>query len=386
MKIVLAPQALKGSLDAVAVGEAMAEGAHIALPDAEIAIIPVADGGEGTVRALVAATGGRLLHTHVMGPLGEPVEAEWGVLGAGGAPDGQTAVIEMAAAAGLPLVPPQRRDPRVTTTYGVGELAHAALDAGCVRILIGIGGSATNDGGAGMAQALGARLLDADGNDLPPGGAALAALARVDASSMDARLAQTQVQVACDVTNPLTGPEGASAVYGPQKGATPEIVRELDAALDHYAVILKRDLGADVAGVPGAGAAGGLGAGLLAFAHAELVPGARLVFEALRFDERIRGADLIFTADGRLDAQTAYGKAVGAVAAAGRRQGVPVVALAGAVAMDDAALRALGLAAALPLADGPLTLEESMARAADRTRDATLRALRLVLLGQQIVR
>jgi glycerate 2-kinase len=381
MKIVLAPQALKGSLDAAAVGQAMADGVRLALPDAEIAIIPVADGGEGTVRALVAATGGQLLHTQVTGPLGAPVEAEWGLLGAQtDAPDEKTAVIEMAAAAGLPLVPPGRRDPRVTTTRGVGELLRAALDAGCGRILIGIGGSATNDGGAGMAQALGARPLDADGNELPPGGAALAKLTHFDLSGMDARLAQTRVLVACDVTNPLTGPQGASWVYGPQKGATPEIVRELDAALAQYADILQRELGVDVAETPGAGAAGGLGAGLLAFARAELVPGARLVFEALRFDERIAEADLIFTAEGRLDAQTAYGKAVGAVAAAGRRQGVPVVALAGAVAIDDAALRALGLAAALPLASGPLTLEESMTRAADLTRDATVRAMRLILL------
>jgi glycerate 2-kinase len=381
MKIILAPQALKGSLDAEAVGQAMAEGARIALPDAEIAIIPVADGGEGIVRALVAATGGQLLHTRVTGPLGEPVEAEWGLLGANtAAPDEKAAVIEMAAAAGLPLVPRDRRDPRVTTTFGVGELMRAALDTGCTRILIGIGGSATNDGGAGMAQALGARLLDANGNDLPHGGAALGQLARIDVSGMDARLARISARVASDVTNPLTGPEGASVVYGPQKGATPEVVAELDAALTHYAAILQRDLDADVGNVPGAGAAGGLGAGLLAFAHAELVPGARLVFEALRFDERIAGADLIFTAEGRLDAQTAYGKAVGAVAAAGQRQRIPVVALAGAVAMDDAALRALGLSAALPLADGPLTLEESMARAADLTRDATLRALRLITL------
>jgi glycerate 2-kinase len=381
MKIILAPQALKGSLDAAAVGAAMAEGLRIALPDAEIAIIPVADGGEGTVRALVAATNGQLRHTQVTGPLGEPVKAEWGLLETeAAAPDEKTAVIEMAAAAGLPLVPQERRDPRFTTTRGVGELLRAALDAGCTRILIGIGGSATNDGGAGMAQALGARLLDADGNDLPPGGAALARLARIDVSDMDVRLAQMVVRVACDVTNPLTGTEGASAMYGPQKGATPEMVTELDTALAHYADILQRDLGADVTNIPGAGAAGGLGAGLLAFVHAKLVPGARLVFEALRFDERITGADLIFTAEGRLDAQTVYGKAVGAVAAAGQRQGVPVVALAGAVAMDDAALRALGLSAALPLADSPLTLEESMARAADLTRDATLRALRLILL------
>lgn len=381
MKIILAPQALKGSLDAEAVGQAMAEGVRTALPDAEIAIIPVADGGEGTVRALVAATDGQLLHIRVTGPLGEPIEAEWGLLGTGTMVSGEkTAVIEMAAAAGLPLVPQARRNPLVTTTRGVGELLRAALDAGCTRILIGIGGSATNDGGAGMAQALGARLLDADEHELPPGGAALARLARIDVSGMDARLAQTAVRVASDVTNPLTGPEGASAVYGPQKGATPEMVAELDAALAHYAAILMRDLGADVANIPGVGAAGGLGAGLLAFARSELVPGARLVFEALRFDERISGADLIFTAEGRLDAQTAYGKAVGAVAVAGQRQGIPVVAVAGAVAMDDAALRALGLSAALPLADGPLTLEESMARAADLTHDATLRALRLILL------
>jgi glycerate kinase len=381
MKIVLAPQALKGSLDAAAVGAAMADGVRIAAPDAEITIIPVADGGEGTVRALVAATDGQLLHTQVTGPLCEPVEAEWGLLGAAaGTPDEPTAVIEMAAAAGLPLVPPERRDPRVTTTCGVGELLRAALDAGCTRILLGIGGSATNDGGAGMARALGARLLDADGHVLPPGGAGLAQLARIDVSGMDARLARTAVRVACDVTNPLTGPEGASAIYGPQKGATPKMVAELDAALAHYAGILKRDLGTDVAAIPGSGAAGGLGAGLVAYARAELVPGARLVFEALRFDERITGAGLIFTAEGRLDAQTAYGKAVGAVAEAGQRQGVPVVALAGAVAMDDAALRALGLSAALPLADGPLTLEESMARAADLTRDATLRAIRLIFL------
>ena len=383
MKIILAPQALKGSLDAAAVGAAMADGVRIALPDAEIAIIPVADGGEGTVRALVAATGGQLLHTRVTGPLGELVEAEWGLLGAdAGAPGEKTAVIEMAAASGLPLLPQAQRNPLVATTRGVGGLLRAALDAGCTRILIGIGGSATNDGGAGMAQALGARLLDAGEHELPPGGAALARLARIDVSGVDARLAQTLVRVASDVTNPLIGPEGASAVYGPQKGATPEMVAELDAALAHYATILQRDLGVDVADIPGAGAAGGLGAGLLAFARAEMVPGARLVFEALRFDERISGADLIFTAEGRLDAQTAYGKAVGAVAAAGQRQGVPVVALVGAVAMDDVALRALGLAAALPLADGPLTLAESMARAADLTRDATLRALRLILLGR----
>jgi len=404
MKIVVAPQALKGSMDAAEVGAAIATGVRAVFPDADIAVVPVADGGEGTVRALVAATGGEPRRTRVDGPLGEPVEAEWGIIDTGGGrgrtrpahdagaaddvPDAQarTAVIEMAAASGLPLVPSSRRDPRITSTRGTGELLRAALDAGCRAVILGIGGSATNDGGAGMAQALGARLLDHAGNELPPGGAALARLARIDVSGLDARLRATDVRVACDVTNPLCGPTGASAVYGPQKGATPEMVRALDAALAHYADVLHRDLGADVRDVPGAGAAGGLGAGLLAFAGAKLVPGAALVLDALNFAETMRGADLAITAEGRLDAQTAYGKAPGAVAAAARAVGARAIVLAGAVAMDEAALAQLGFAAAIPLPDGPLTLDESMARAAELVTAAAERALRLVKLGRELRR
>jgi glycerate 2-kinase len=389
MKIVVAPQALKGSLDAAEVGTAIAAGARAVFPDAQIAIVPVADGGEGTVRALVAATDGERRQTRVSGPLGEPVEAEWGILGAGGARDAsdthaRTAVIEMAAASGLPLVPLSRRDPRITGTRGTGELLRAALDAGCRVVILGIGGSATNDGGAGMAQALGARLLDDAGNELPPGGAALARLARIDTSGLDARLRATNVRVACDVTNPLCGPTGASAVYGPQKGATPEMVRALDAALAHYADVLRRDLGVDVRDVPGAGAAGGLGAGMLAFASAQLVPGAQLVLDALNFAETMRGADLAITAEGRLDAQTAYGKAPGAVAAAARTAGARAIVLAGAVVMDEAALARLGFAAAIPLPDGPLTLDESMARAAELVTAAAARALWLIKLGREL--
>lgn len=391
MKIVVAPQALKGSLDAAEVGAAIAAGVRAVFPDAQIAVVPVADGGEGTVRALVAATGGELRRTRVSGPLGEPVEAEWGILGTVREHDARdtpvrTAVIEMAAASGLPLVPPSRRDPRITSTRGTGELLRAALDAGCRAVILGIGGSATNDGGAGMAQALGARLLDDTGNELPPGGAALARLARIDKSGLDARLRATSVRVACDVTNPLVGPTGASAVYGPQKGATPEMVRALDAALAHYADVLRRDLGVDVRDVPGAGAAGGLGAGLLAFAGAQLVPGAKLVLDALTFAETMRGADLAITAEGRLDAQTAYGKAPGAVAAAARAAGARAIVLAGAVAMDEAALARLGFAAAIPLPDGPLTLDESMARAAELVTAAAVRALRLIKLGRELRR
>lgn len=412
IKIVAAPQALKGSLDAAAVGQAIATGIRQVLAEAEVLVVPVADGGEGTVAALVAATDGRLLTRRVTGPLGEPVEATFGMLGgdfspspspargeepdaasmtftgkgAGGVGLASTAVIEMAAASGLPLVPPARRDPRMTTTYGTGELIRAALDAGARRILVGIGGSATNDGGAGMARALGARLLDANGRELPEGGAALAHLDRIEVSALDARLAGCEVVVASDVTNQLCGPEGASAVYGPQKGATPQMVAELDAALARYAAIIQRDLGRDVAALPGAGAAGGLGAGLLAFLGARLEPGAHMVLEALRFEERLRGAALVFTAEGRLDEQTAYGKAVGAVAAAAGRQRIPVVVVAGGLAPGYEALYARGVSAVVPLADGPLTLEESMRRAGELVASAAERAMRLMLTGQRIAR
>jgi len=383
MYVVVAPQSLKGSLDAPDVGEAIAAGIRRVWPDADIRVVPVADGGEGTVRSLVAATGGALRHARVMGPLGEPVDAEYGMLGGNRA---GTAVIEMAAASGLPLVPPEKRNPRMTTTRGTGELMRAALDAGARQLLIGIGGSATNDGGAGMAQALGAQLLDAQGNELPAGGVALAKLARIDTSSLDPRLKDVEVQVASDVTNPLCGPEGASAVYGPQKGATPEMVSELDAALAHYGEILTRDLGADVARVPGAGAAGGLGAGLLAFAHAQLVPGAQLVLETLDFAHLLDGAALVFTAEGQLDSQTAYGKAVGAVTTAARKAGAHVVALAGSITADDAALEKLGIDAALSIVSGPMTLEASMANTARLLADAAARATRLIALGMGMSR
>ncbi len=385
MKIVVAPQALKGSLDAPEVGRAIAAGIAAALPEAEVLIVPVADGGEGTVRTLTAATGGQLIAATVSGPLGDPVRALFGMLGVPhGRTDARVAVIEMAAASGLPLVSPERRDPRVTTTFGTGELIRAALDAGCEQILVGIGGSATNDGGAGMAQALGARLLDATGSELPPGGGALARLERVDVSTLDPRLKRVRVRVACDVSNPLCGPEGASAVYGPQKGASPSMVADLDAALARYAAVLRRDLGVDVADIPGAGAAGGLGAGLLAFADAELVPGARLVLEALNFAAAVRGAELVVTAEGRLDRQTAYGKAVGAVAEAAQQAGARVVALVGSLAADDQTLAALGIDVAVPLPDGPLTLDESMARAAELVERATTRTMRLVVIGRDL--
>ncbi|HVB62939.1 MAG TPA: glycerate kinase [Ktedonobacteraceae bacterium] len=379
MRIVIAPQSLKGSLTAAEAGLAIAQGVQAVYPDAEVVVVPVADGGEGTVQALVDATGGEIVWQTVTGPLGEPVTAFFGILG-----NGQTAVIEMASAAGLPLVPPERRDPRITTTYGVGELILAALDRGCRRFIIGIGGSATNDGGAGMVQALGASLLTSDGTPIARGGAALATLAQISTDTLEPRLRECAVEVACDVNNPLCGPMGASAVYGPQKGATPEMVLQLDAALAHYAGIIERDLGLSVAAIPGAGAAGGLGAGLLAFLHAALRPGAQIVLEAVQLEAQLHATDLVITAEGQLDAQTAYGKSVGAVAALAKRYGIPVLAIAGGLGDGYDGVYALGIDAIAVLTSGPMTLPYAMEHAAELMCDTTERALRAILLGMHM--
>ncbi len=376
MRILIAPQSLKGSLTASEAGLAIAQGVRIVYPNAEIEIVPVADGGEGTVQALVDASGGKIIQKMVTGPLGEPVLAFFGLMG-----DGSTAAIEMAACAGLPLVPPEKRDPRITTTYGVGELILAALDYGSRHFIIGIGGSATNDGGAGMAQALGAALLSTRGTEIARGGAALATLAHISTSTMDPRLQNCTVEVACDVTNPLCGPTGATAVYGPQKGATPEMVEELDKALAHYAQIIEQDLRMSVRDIPGAGAAGGLGAGLIAFLHATLRPGAQIVFEAVHLEERIRTADLVITAEGQIDAQTAYGKSVGAVAEIAKRYDLPVLAFAGSLGDNYQVVYELGVDALEVLPSSPMTLAYAMENAARLIRDAAERACRLIKVG-----
>src|ERR1700694_5495753 len=320
MRIVVAPNAFKGSLSALDAAEAIAEGVRVAASDADVVLVPIADGGDGTVDALVAATRGERRTLRVRGPLGDPVDADYGRIDGGA-----TAVIEMAKAAGLALVPPGRRDPRITTTYGVGELLQRAYDEGARHLVVGVGGSATNDGGAGMAQALGYHLLDETGRELPPGGLALKRLARIHVGGVHANWKEAEVEVACDVTNPLTGPSGASAVYGPQKGATPEMVAELDAALKHLAGIIRRDLGVDVEQLPGAAAAGGLGAGMVAFSGARLRPGADLVMKVLHLDERLTGAQLVVTRAGRMGSLTArFGKGPAAVATHGPPAGLPV--------------------------------------------------------------
>jgi len=378
MRIVIAPNAFKGSLSALEAAEAIGEGVRVAARDAELVLVPIADGGDGTVDALVAATQGERRMLRVRGPLTDPVDAEYGLIDAG-----STAVIEMAKAAGLALVPKEKRDPRITTTYGVGELLQHAYDAGARHFIVGIGGSATNDGGAGMAQALGYHLLDQDGLELPPGGLALTRLARIHVGGVHANWKETKVDVACDVTNPLTGPRGASAVYGPQKGATPEMVAELDAALHHFAEIIRRDLGVDVEQLPGAGAAGGLGAGLVAFAGARLQPGAEMVMEALHLDERLMDAQLVITGEGRLDSQTArFGKGPAAVARHAKNAGIPVVAIGGSVA-DETELRLLfdGLEATVV---EPASLDEVIAQARPRLVRAATRLMWLVLTGRRL--
>lgn len=376
MRVVVAPQAFKGSMTAMAAAQAMAEGVRRAMPSAQVVLAPVADGGDSTVETLVAATGGSFRTARVAGPLGEPVEARWAVLG-----DGETALIEMAAAAGLALVSPRRRDPRFTTTRGVGELLRLALEEGFQRLVVGIGGSATNDGGAGMAQALGVRLLDAQGNELPSGGLHLLRLERIEAAGLHPAARGARVLAATDVRNPLLGPEGAAAVYGPQKGAMPEMVAHLEAALARFAEVVRRDLGVDVAGLPGAGAAGGLGAGLVAFLGAELRPGFEVVAEAMGLGRLLEGADLALTGEGQVDASTLEGKAPAGVARYARERGVPVVCFAGALGPGYERVREEGGMAVVPIAPAEVTAEEAMAQGPALLALAVERAMGLVRLG-----
>ncbi len=375
MKVVAAPNPFKGSLGAPEVARAIARGVRATWSGAEVVEVPVADGGEGTVDALVAARRGEVATVTVEGPVGDRVQATFGIIDGG-----QAAVIELAASSGLPLVSVDKRDPRLTSTYGFGQLLIAARERGVRRIIAGIGGSATNDGGAGMAQALGFRLLDAEGADLSRGAAALSRLDRIDASGVGAGWRAVEVEVAVDVTNPLCGPEGASAIYGPQKGATPEMIPGLDAALARLAEVIRRDLGVDVKDIPGAGAAGGAGAGLVAFLGARLTRGAPLVVDAAGLDAHLAGASLVFTGEGRVDAQTAYGKGPAEVAARAARAGVPVVLIAGRLGDGWQQLLEDGIAAVMPVPEGPAAPEDLERDAAGLVERATIRACRLMMV------
>ena len=373
MKVIIAPQTFKGGVTALAAARAIERGVLAAEPQADTVLLPVADGGDGTLDALVDSTDGQIFRTVVTGPLGQPHEAMWGVMG-----DGQTAVVEMARASGLALVPPRRRNPRITTTLGTGQIIKEALDRGFSNIIVCLGGSATNDGGAGMASALGAQFLDREGYPIPAGGAALARLARVDASHLHPGLTSTTIVGATDVTNSLCGPTGASEIYGPQKGASPEVVAELDAALLNFADVLRRDLGRDVANLPGAGAAGGLGAGLIAFAGAELRSGIDMVCDVLDFDSQLEGADLVITGEGRADQSTIYDKAPVGVARRALQHGVPTVLLAGSLGPGHEELYQHGIAGLVCIADRPMSFAQSLKRTEELLEAAAQRTLRLL--------
>jgi len=355
MKFVLAPDSFKESMTAKKAALAMEKGILTVFPDAECVIVPMADGGEGTVESLVSMTNGEIIHTEVLGPLGELIIAHYGLLG-----EGATAVIEMAGASGLELLRPEERNPLLTTTYGTGQLIKDALDKGVSRFLIGIGGSATNDGGAGMLQALGVSFKDQNGEELPFGGGALGQLHTIDISGLDARLKGIRIDVACDVTNPLIGEKGASAVFGPQKGATPEVVHVLDGNLAHYAEVIKRSLGQDIAHMAGAGAAGGLGAGLMAFLNAELKRGIDLVIEYTGLEEFVKGADYVFTGEGSIDGQTLFGKTPYGVAAVAKRHHVPVIAFAGRIGDGVEPLYDNGFHAIVGILKGVTSLAEAL--------------------------
>ena len=374
MKIVIAPQAFKGSLQAYEAANAMQKG--VAAVDAAIqtVLLPIADGGSGTVRAMVEATGGQLIDTAVHGPLGDTVTAAWGILG-----DSLTAVIEMSAASGLSLIPKDKLNPLKASTYGTGELILAALNSGCRSVIIGLGDSATVDGGAGMAEALGIRLLDEKGNQIPRGGGGLPLLHHIDSSGRHPLIETARISGACDVTNPLYGPEGAAEVYGPQKGATPDMVRQLDAALRHFAAIVARDTGRNIGTLPGGGAAGGLGAGLVAFLGATLQSGVDLVCDSIGFDEHLADADLVLVGEGRMDFQTAFGKTAVGIARRAKQQNVPVVALCGELGDGYENVYAHGIDAVMSILPRCMDKTEAMRAAPLLLEEATERAIRLFL-------
>ncbi|WP_268626010.1 glycerate kinase [Paenibacillus alvei] len=379
MKFVIAPDSFKESLSAWEACQAIGRGLGRVFPEAELVYVPMADGGEGTVQSLVDATSGRIVRTTVTGPLGTPVEGFYGVLG-----DGKSAVIEMAAASGLALVPPAQRNPLVTTTRGMGELILSALNEGVETIILGLGGSATNDGGAGMAQALGVRLLAEDGKEIGDGGGEVGRIAHIDLGGVDPRLAKVKFVAACDVDNPLIGEWGASAVFGPQKGATPEMVKQLDANLAHYAAKLREDVGCDVAHMPGAGAAGGLGAGVVAFLQAELKRGVDIVIDATGLADHAVDADVVITGEGKIDGQTIYGKTPIGVAKTAKLHGVPVIGIAGTLAAGHEVVHEHGIDMVFTIVPGVTTLEEALGQAADNMERTAYNIGMALKLGIQL--
>lgn len=355
MKAIVAIDSLKGSLSSMEAGTAIADGIHLADAEAEVVVRPLADGGEGTVEALVAGMNGELVHVCVTGPLGAPQECDYGMI-----PATKTAIMEMSAAAGITLVPDEQKNPLHTTTYGVGEMIRDAIDKGCRRFIIGIGGSVTNDGGIGMLQALGYEFLDAQGNDVPYGAKGLSVLASITDTDVLPALKDCEFHIACDVTNPLCGEYGASAIYGPQKGATPDMITDMDGWLADYASLARKTYPSADPLYPGTGAAGGLGFAFLTFTNAVLESGIKIVLEETRLEDYIKDADLVITGEGRLDRQTAMGKAPIGVAKLAKKYHIPVIAFAGGVTKDAIACNHNGIDAFFPIVRGISTLEEAM--------------------------
>jgi len=377
MRILIAPDSYKNALSALEVARSLKAGLQKVFQEAEFEILPMADGGEGTVEALIDATHGEIIKTAVHDPLMRPIESTFGITG-----DGITAVIEMASASGIQLITSEERNPWITTTFGTGELIHAALDKGCRDIILGIGGSATNDCGMGMATALGVKFLDQDGNSVVQGGGMLAEVTRIDMSGLDERIRETKIMVACDVTNPLTGPDGASHVYGPQKGADPEMVKQLDSNLKKFSEVITEQLGKEVGNIPGAGAAGGLGAGLIAFLDGELVEGVPAIAAKTGLDKAVAKADIVITGEGGIDFQTQFGKTPYGVAQVAKKHGKPVIAVAGTIGKGVDELYSEGIDAVVSILDSPMSLEEAIRETPTLLEATGERIGRLLLLGK----
>ncbi len=379
MKVVVAPDSFKGSMSAIEVCQFMKEGVLQALPNATVIEMPMADGGEGTLECLINGTNGTFYKEVVNGPLGNPVHAKWGILGG----DSKTAVIEMAQSSGLTLISKKDRNPRLTNTYGTGQLIKCALDKGCTRIIIGLGGSATNDGGMGMAAALGVKFYNKNGESLPLGGIHLADLDVVDIEELDSRIKNIEFIIASDVTNPLCGPTGASYVFGPQKGASPKDVEELDTALRNFAEKVKDSVGKDILHVPGSGAAGGLGAGLMAFLDAKVSSGIEIIMNTLGYDEHIKDANLVLTGEGRTDEQTLFGKVPVGVARVAKKYNVLAICISGSLGEGTDQLYDQGITAIFSIIDAPNSLEEILSKTGNLIKSTTSNVVRLVKLNER---
>ena len=377
MRILIAPDSYKNALSALEVATSLKAGLFKVFPEAEFEILPMADGGEGTVEALIDATRGEIIKTPVHDPLMRPLESSFGITG-----DGITAVIEMASASGIQLVTSEEKNPWITTTFGTGELIHAALDKGCRDIILGIGGSATNDGGMGMAAALGVKFLDRYGKPVGHGGGMLGEVASIDMSGLDERIRETKIMVACDVTNPLTGPDGAAHVYGPQKGADPDMVKELDSNLEKLSNLIAEQLGKEVGNIPGAGAAGGLGAGLIAFLGGELVEGVPIIAAKTGLDAAVAKADIVITGEGGIDFQTQFGKTPYGVARVAKKHGKPVIAVAGTIGEGAEELYSKGIDAVVSILDSPMSLEDAIQQTSTLLEATGERIGRLLMLGR----